>query len=85
MDNVIRIKTENTDELVRAALINFKDVHLAIHDHEKGVSTYILTTKDAQGIFNLGMAYGMALAEAEKGTEEHIRKEVKATRGKVYR
>lgn len=82
MDNIIKIKTENTEELVSAVLMEHENVHLAIYEHCKGVSTYILTTKDIQAIFDFGKAYGIALAEAGKAKQEKRKPKKKATRGK---
>ena len=82
MDNIIKIKTSNTDELIEAVLMEHKNVHLAIFEHNKGISTYILTTRDIQGIFDLGKAYGIALAEAGKAEEEKRKGKKKTTRGK---
>lgn len=82
MDNIIKIKTSNTDELIEAVMMEHKNVHLAIFEHSKGTSTYILTTKDIQGVFELGKAYGIALAKAGKAEEERRRKGSKTTRGK---
>lgn len=82
MDNVIKIKTENTDELIEAVIAQQKNVHIAIYEHYKGTSTYILTTKDIQAVFEFGKAYGIALAKAGKAEEGQKRKQGKATRGK---
>lgn len=82
MDNVIKIKTEYTDELVEAVVSQQKSVHIAIYEHYKGISTYILTTKDIQAVFDFGKAYGIALAKAGKAEDRQKRKAGKATRGK---
>lgn len=82
MDNVIKIKTEHTDELIEAVLAQQKSVHIAIHEHYKGISTYILTTKDVQAVFDFGKAYGIALAKAGKAEDGQKRKPREATRGK---
>lgn len=82
MDNIIKIKTEHTDEFIDAVLAQQKSVHIAIHEHYKGVSTYILTTKDIQAVFDFGKAYGIALAKAGKAEDGQKRKAGKATRGK---
>lgn len=82
MENVIKIKTSNTDEFIGAVLIEHPNAHIAVFEHCKGKSTYILTTKDIQGVFNLGKAYGIALAEAGKAEKEKRILKEKATRGK---
>lgn len=82
MDNVIKIKTEHTDELIEAVLVRKKSVHLAIFEHYKGVSTYILTTKDIQGVFELGKEFGIAIANAGKAEKRRQPKEGNTTRGK---
>lgn len=82
MDNVIKIKTEQTDELIEAVLARKKSVRIAAYDHYKGESTYILTTKDVQGVFELGKAFGIALAKAGKAQDGKKPKERKTTRGK---
>lgn len=82
MENVIKIKTENTDELVEAVMERYKNVHIAIFEHYKGTSTYIVTTKDIQQLFEFGKAYGIALAKAGKAEDGQKRKQGKATRGK---
>ena len=56
-------------------MIEHPNVHIAVFEHCKGKSTYILTTKDIQGVFNLGKAYGIALAEAGKAEKEKRKKE----------
>lgn len=85
MDNIIKIKTSNTEELVSAVIMESKNVHIAVYEHNKGISTYILTTRDIQGIFDFGKAYGIALAEAGKAEQEKPKQKGKSTRGKGNR
>lgn len=72
MDNVIKIKEKDTEALIEAVMRKKKNVHLAIYDHNKGISTYILTTPGIQDIFDLGMHFGMALRDlAQEHSENH--------------
>lgn len=84
MENVIKIKTSETEELVGAVLIEHANVHLSVFEHCKGKSTYILTTKDIQGVFDLGKAFGIALAEAGKAEKEKEKLKQASTRGKGH-
>lgn len=82
MENVIKIKTEQTDEFIEAILVRYKNVHAALWEHHKGESTYIVTTRDIQQLFEFGKAFGIALAKAGKAEKGKPKDKEKATRGK---
>lgn len=82
MDNVIKIKTSNTDELISAVLMEKPKVKVTAHAHYKGLSTYIVTTDDIQDLFDFGKAYGIALSEAGKTEGESSHQDMEETRGK---
>ena len=82
MDNIIKIKTANTDEFIEAVLMEHPNVHVAVYEHFKGTSTYILTTKDIQAVFDFGKSYGIALTKAGKAEQEKRNRKEQATRGK---
>lgn len=82
MDNVIKIKTDLTDEWIEAVLKRHKNVHVAIYEHYKGQSTYIVTTKDVQEVFELGREFGAAVANNGKYEPPKPQGRRKATRGK---
>lgn len=82
MHNVIKIKTDLTEEWVEAVVARHKNVRASIWEHYKGESTYIVQTKDIQELFELGKAFGIAIVKNGKYQEPRPQGKKKATRGK---
>lgn len=82
MDNIIKIKTSQTDAWIEACLEMNKKIHVAVYEHCKGNSTYIVTTAGIQELFELGAAYGYHAAQLGGHPYKEAGKGGETTRGK---
>lgn len=82
MDNVIKIKTSQTDNWIEACLEMNKNIHVAVYEHYKRESTYIVTTKGIQELFELGAAFGYHAALTGGHPYPKPSRKVKPPRGK---
>lgn len=82
MENIIKIKTTETEELWNAVRKCFKSVRVNPWEENKGKSSFIVTTNDLQALFNLGTAFGVELASSGKRKPFAPQDGEKAIRGK---
>lgn len=82
MDNLIKIKTSQTDALIEAVLSMNKDIHIAVYEHRNGNSSYIITTESIQKLFELGAEYGYQAALLGGHPYERATNRKESTRGK---